>query len=339
MLTYRDEDIEFDRDINKKSNLCKYFCFSSIFCLIIIAVLLFTFGLKSICFMPFINKLDLCMINNSNYSNSSNITNYTIYPNNTNYTTLVNYTTFENITNYTIFENITNYTTFENNSKYTNFEDYTNDTTLENTNNFRNSDKEINKFPNLNKIGQNNLTNVSNSLFINQAVTPKTNIEQNNPTKRDYGEAIGISIGSVLGFILLIAGFVYGLKKGPTNIKKLCTNRTASKHNAIQLTDEELKFYQVKNPLQEAIENNQGGQFVEAVNILKKAIEKDRARDFPEAINLYNKGIDIVVKCLKSNCNANDRFAIAKKIDIYIQRVNYISNCVENEKLIQDIKI
>ncbi|VVU95713.1 MIT (microtubule interacting and transport) domain [seawater metagenome] len=333
MLTYRDEDLEIDRDINEKSNLLKYCCFSSIFCLLIVVVLLFTFGLKSICLIPFMDKLDLCIINNSNYSNSSNITGYTIYQNNT------NYTTFENITNYTSFENITNYTTLKNEINNTNSENYTNNTNIENTNNFRNSDKEINKFPNFNKVGQNNLTNVSNSLFINQAITPKTNIEQNNREKRDYGEAIGISIGSVLGFILLIAGFVYGLKKGPTNIKKLCTNRTASKHNAIQLTDEELKFYQVKNPLQEAIENNQGGQFVEAVNILKKAIEKDRARDFPEAINLYNKGIDIVVKCLKSNCNANDRFAIAKKIDIYIQRVNYISNCVENEKLIQDIKI
>lgn len=309
MLKYRDEDLEIDRDINKKSNLLKYCCYSSIFCYL---HLLFTFGLKSICLIPFLNKLDLCIVNNSNYSNSSTITNYTIYQNNTNFSSL------KYNTNYTILENNTN---------------------LENNNNFRNTDKEINKSPNFNKRGQNNLTNVSNSLFINQEIIPKTDIEKNNPAKRDYGEAIGISIGSVLGFILLTVRFVYGLKKGPSNIKKLCTNRTASKHNAIQLTDEELKFYQVKNPLQEAIENNQGGQFVEAVNILKKAIEKDRTRDFPEAINLYNKGIDIVIKCLKSECNPNDRFAIAKKIDIYVQRVNYISNCLENEKLIQDIKI
>ena len=117
-----------------------------------------------------------------------------------------------------------------------------------------------------------------------------------------------------------------------------CTFKTASKHHDIQLTEEELKFYQVKNPLQEAIDNNQGGQFVEAVNILKKAIEKDREREFEEAIKLYNNGIDTIIKCLKSDFNPNDRFAIAKKIDIYVKRVNYISNCVENQKLIQDIK-
>ena len=329
MLKYRDEDLEIDRDINKKSNLFKYCCFSSIFCVLIVVALLFTFGLKSICFIPFLNKLDLCIVNNSTYSNSSTITNYTIYQNNTNFPSLKNNT---NNTNYTIHENHTiyqNYTIYQNNTNYTN---------LENTNNFRNTDKEINKSPNFNKRGQINLTNVSNSLFINQEITPKTDIEQNNPAKRDYGEAIGISIGSVLGFILLIAGFVYGLKKGPTNIKKLCTNRTASKHNAIQLTDEELKFYQVKNPLQEAIDNNQGGQFVEAVNILKKAIQKDREREFEEAIKLYNNGIDTIIKCLKSDFNPNDRFAIAKKIDIYVKRVNYISNCVENQKLINDIK-
>ena len=309
MLTYRDEDLEMDQDV-KNNNLCKYCCFSSIFCLLIIAVLLFTFGLQSICFIPLINKLELCVKNNSNNSALENITNFTALENITNFTAL------ENITNFTALENITNYTIYQNNT----------------------NKKEDNN-PDLNKRGQTNLTNASNSFFVNQAIIPETNIEQNGKEKKDYGEAIGISIGSVCGLILLTAGFVYGLKKGPPNIKEFCTNRTASRHNTIQLTEEELKFYQVKNPLQEAIDNNQGGQFVEAVNILKKAIEKDRARDFKEAISLYNKGIDIVIKCLKTNCNANDRFAIAKKIDIYVQRVNYISNCMENEKLVQDIKI
>tara|TARA_B100001248_G_scaffold236267_1_gene199555 strand:+ start:80 stop:1051 length:972 start_codon:yes stop_codon:yes gene_type:complete len=323
MLTYRDEDSEIDQNV-KNNNFCKYCCFSSVFCLLIIAVLLFTFGLQSICFIPFINKLDLCVKNNSSS---------TIFQNNTNSTALENRnsTFLENMTNYTILENMTNYTTLEN---------MTNSTIYQNNTNIKITDKkENNDDPDLNKRGQTNLTNVSNSFFINQAVIPETNIEQNSKEKKDYGEAIGISIGSVCGLILLTGGVVYGLKKGPPNIKEICTNRTASRHDIIQLTDEELKFYQVKNPLQEAIDNNQGGQFVEAVNILKKAIEKDRARDFKEAISLYNKGIDIVIKCLKTNFNSNDRFAIAKKIDIYVQRVNYISNCMENEKLIQDIKI
>ena len=68
------------------------------------------------------------------------------------------------------------------------------------------------------------------------------------------------------------------------------------------------------------------------------AIEKDRARDFKEAIDLYNKGIDILLRSLKMDANPSDRFVIAKKIDIYVQRVNYINNCIENEKLVADIK-
>ena len=315
MLTYRDEELEFDQDI-KKNNTCKYCCFSSIFCLLIIAVLLFIFGLQSICLVPFINQIDLC----------KEMTNFTEKKENT-----TNFTTVENTTNFTEKkENTTNFTNIENTTNFTEKK--------ENTNNITEK-KEISDNPNLNMKGLTNITNVSNSFFINQAIIPETNIEQNNQEKKDYGEAIGISIGSVFGFIILTGGFVYGLKKGPSNIKQFCTYRTASRHNTIQLTDEELKFYQVKNPLQEAIDNNQGGHFVEAVNILKKAIEKDRAREFKEAISLYNKGIDIVIKCLKSDFNSNDRFAIAKKIDIYVQRVNYITNCVENEKLVQDIKI
>jgi hypothetical protein len=334
MLTYRDEDSEIDQNV-KNNNFCKYCCFSSIFCLLIIAVLLFTFGLQSICFIPLINKLDLCVKNNSSS---------TLFQNNTNYTTwknISNYTTLKNISNYTTWKNISNYTALDNMTNSTALDNMTNSTIYQNNTSITITDKkeEDNNDPDLNKRGQINITNTSNSFFINQAVTPETNIEQNIKEKKDYGEAIGISIGSVCGLILLTGGVVYGLKKGPPNIKEICTNRTASRHNIIQLTDEELKFYQVKNPLQEAIDNNQGGQFVEAVNILKKAIEKDRARDFKDAISLYNKGIDIVIKCLKTNFNSNDRFAIAKKIDIYVQRVNYISNCMENEKLIQDIKI
>ena len=61
-------------------------------------------------------------------------------------------------------------------------------------------------------------------------------------------------------------------------------------------------------------------------------------RDYKDAIKLYNEGIDHILHCLKHNNNASDRFLIAKKIDIYVKRVNYINNCIANQKLIQDIK-
>ena len=109
--------------------------------------------------------------------------------------------------------------------------------------------------------------------------------------------------------------------------------------NNIQLTEEELKFYEVKNPIQIALEKNDNNKFKNAVNTIKKAIEKDKDRDFDEAIELYNRGIDLVMAYMKDINNGNERFFIAKKIDIYTKRVNYLNNCRQNELLIKDIKL
>ena len=42
---------------------------------------------------------------------------------------------------------------------------------------------------------------------------------------------------------------------------------------------------------------------------------------------------------MKDMNNGNDRFLIAKKIDIYTKRVNYLNNCKQNELLAKDIKL
>lgn len=313
MLTYEEEDWSkwdggyWGKDIyntKKKSNNCIWIplliCCLFSWCLILLLYLVI--GYEIVCYFNFNDNLNICLKSNS---------------------------TFMNDTNNTLLTHDTNNTLFINDTLLINNTLFNNDSSINNT------QPNINTFPELSKFEKINQTNYS-SFYIYQS-SIQSNIEKENKSL-ETGEAVAISIGAVFGFIITIGLLFCGLKKGIFNLKHYCTFKTASKHNNIQLTEEELKFYQVKNPLQEAIDNNQGGQFVEAVNILKKAIEKDREREFEEAIKLYNNGIDTIIKCLKSDFNPNDRFAIAKKIDIYVKRVNYISNCVENQKLIQDIK-
>ena len=319
MLTYEEKDSKWEnwdggywgKDIYKKKNSSKFFkccCVTFILCLMLFMITLsimyiITEG-QIICFIPYVKKVEFCI--NHNTKNSTNNT---------------------NIQNQTNIFNVMD----TNNSSISNDTKYTNDTNDEyNQNDFiynNNSLSQISQY--INK------TNYTNYMLYRENI--QNQIENSKESSINDGEAIAISIGSVFGFIILSAGSFYTTKKGYIGIKNYCTNKTSSKHKNIQLTEEEMKFYEVKNPLQEAFENNQGGLFQKGVYTIKKAIEKDRERDFDSAISLYNNGIDIILQCLKTNFNSNDRFAIAKKIDIYVQRVNYITNCKENQKLINDI--
>ena len=311
MLTYEEEDDNWNnwdggywgRDIyntnNKKSYKCCIFIVSCLTCWIMLLILYLILGYQIICSIPHIEKVSICSVNDTFINNSNSILN-----------TSSNLNT--SILNTSILNTSTN---------------------LNNSFNLNSNKNNVNQQKN--NILVNQTFNSTNSLFY-QSI--KQDIET-EPSKKsiETGEAVAISIGSVFGFIILTASSIYFAKKGTNSLKSYCTHKTVSRHNKIQLTEEELKFYEVKNPLQEAIENNQGGLFHEAVATIKKAIEKDRNRDFEEAITLYNKGIDTIISCLKTDFNPNDRFEIAKKIDIYLKRVNYITNCVENQKLIKDI--
>ena len=42
---------------------------------------------------------------------------------------------------------------------------------------------------------------------------------------------------------------------------------------------------------------------------------------------------------MKTIVNAHDRFELAKKIDMYMKRVVYLHNYIENQKLIESIEI
>jgi hypothetical protein len=313
MLTY-EEDNDWDdwdggywgNDIyqNKKQNKnCKYFCISFFFLLILsVPIIYLITGGKVICVLPFLNNLELCQKNDI----TNIIDNVTNYSN----TSLLN--------NYSNFTSIYNYNTSLNNNVTDNQTDY-------------NSEKDI--------ISENNIlnsTNNSNLMLYQNSI--RNDIEnKDKSSKIETGSALLISILSVLAFLIIIVGIGYLIKNGGKKIKNICTIKTASKHNIIQLTNEELEFYQVKNPIQEALKKNTDNDFVKAVNTIKKAIEKDSEHEYDDAIKLYNNGIDLILKSLKHNKNGEERFLIAKKIDIYVKRVNYITKCKQNQELINDV--
>ena len=329
MLTYRDEDNKWEnwdggywgKDIDNSQENKNNFKICKIGCIVCCMVFLLTLPImyiitdgKFICDIPYLPLSDFCENKiTKNSINNTSIVNSTIYNN------LLNNS---NITNITGIRNSLNLT---NNTMYDNSQNNNDEASISNSNQ---------SFYPYNMVV--NTSNFTNALLYQTQV--KENIEDTSTESVDMGRAMAISIGSVFGFIIFILGSIYFLKSGHKNMKNYCTNKTASKHNDIKLTEEELKFYEVKNPIQEAFKRNEGGFFQKGVVILKKAIEKDRARDFEEAIILYNDGIEYILKSLKSTSNANDRFLIAKKIDIYVQRVNYITNCVQNKILVGDIK-
>ena len=61
-----------------------------------------------------------------------------------------------------------------------------------------------------------------------------------------------------------------------------------------------------------------------AVKLLNDAIRKDDEHYYKESIDLYEEGIEIIIRIMKCEQNAGKRFALAKRLDCYIQRVNYL---------------
>ena len=332
MLTYEEEDNKWDnwdggywgkdtyseKKTQGSSSCCKIGCFfCCVICLVTLPIVFLVTNGKFICDLPYIAKSEFCLDHVGVNSNSSNVNNNTLFNN-----------TLNNTINYTLTNTTFNYT---NSSLQSSSISPNNDLPSNNIDSISLNNQTLST-----NNGNISISNLSNSLLYQTQI--RENIEETSKKTMDSGEALAISIGSVAGFILFTAGSVYMVRNGHKNIKNYCTNRTASRHNEVKLTEEELKFYEVRNPIQEALERNEGGFFQKGVKLIKMAIEKDRARDFKEAIDLYNKGIDILLRSLKMDANPSDRFVIAKKIDIYVQRVNYINNCIENEKLVADIK-
>ncbi len=148
--------------------------------------------------------------------------------------------------------------------------------------------------------------------------TPEDN--EISTSKMTSGEAIAVSVSCVFMFIGCVVGSAYYVIYKPNPIKKMVTNSTRSDPIPIKLTPDELELCQI-NPILKASENN---FFLKAVEIIKDAVRKDSEHYYPEALELYNKGIDMFVRYMKTEQNGATRFAVAKKVDVYIKRANYI---------------
>ena len=152
----------------------------------------------------------------------------------------------------------------------------------------------------------------------------------------DAGTAMAVSISSVFIFIGCMLSCGWYVKYKPNPIKNMVTNRTASK--SIKMTKEEIEFSQI-NPILKSFGENNKSLLVKAIKNITYATDKDGSHDFPEAIGLYEKGIDLLLVYMKSSVNADERFQMAKKVDMYVQRVIYLKKVVANRSLLEPERI
>ena len=147
----------------------------------------------------------------------------------------------------------------------------------------------------------------------------------------DDGAAVAISISSVFVFIGCVLSCGWYIKYKPNPIKNMVTNRTASK--IIKMTKEEIEISQI-NPILKALDKDNKSLFMKAIKNITEATKKDNSHDFTEAIRLYQLGIDQLMVYMKTTANADERFQMAKKMDLYVQRVIYLKKVVANRSLL-----
>lgn len=164
-----------------------------------------------------------------------------------------------------------------------------------------------------------NFRNIT-ALYSRNSIMPTPENNEITTSKMTSGEAVAISIACVFMFIGCVVGSAWYIVYKPNPIKKMVTNSTRSDPIPIKLTPDELELCQI-NPILKASENN---FFLKAVEIIKDAVRKDSDHYYPEALELYNTGIDMFVRYMKTEQNGATRFAVAKKVDVYLKRANYI---------------
>ena len=164
----------------------------------------------------------------------------------------------------------------------------------------------------------------------------KENIEDidKKDKKIDTGNAMGISILTVFLFIGCIVGSGFYIKYRPNPIKRFSTGMTASMK--IELTEEEKKYCNI-NPILN-IDDSNNDFLAKSINNLRIAVDKDNAHYFEEAIKHYDIGIDNLMCYLKTEMNSNNRFQIAKRVDLYMKRVIYLKRVIQNKELINEIQ-
>jgi len=163
---------------------------------------------------------------------------------------------------------------------------------------------------------------------LSQSIIPHNDIEKSGSP--DVGAALAFSIACVFVFIGSILSCGWYIKYKPNPIKNIITRASASK--PIRLTKEEIEISQI-NPIMKSLGENHKSLLVKAIKNITCATEKDRDHYFPEALELYNKGIDQLLAYMKWSNNADERFQMAKKADMYVKRATYLQTVISNNAL------
>ena len=163
---------------------------------------------------------------------------------------------------------------------------------------------------------------------LSQSPLPHNDIEKSGSP--DVGAALAFSIACVFVFIGSILSCGWYIKYKPNPIKNIITRASASK--PIRLTKEEIEISQI-NPIMKSLGENHKSLLVKAIKNITCATEKDRDHYFPEALELYNKGIDQLLAYMKWSNNADERFQMAKKADMYVKRATYLQTVISNNAL------
>ena len=171
---------------------------------------------------------------------------------------------------------------------------------------------------------------------IKENIEYDSNIEKESNKNDKTGESIAISITSVFCFIGCMVGTFFYVKYRPNPIKRSITNATRS--HQIELTLEE-KEYVTKNPIFELKESNSDNIIIQAVKTFEEAIRLDNNHEYVDAVDMYKKGNDLIMKYLKQEQNAQERFTIAKRMSAYIKREQFLQKCIDNKKFMQDNNI
>ena len=182
----------------------------------------------------------------------------------------------------------------------------------------------------------NNTNFYRENLAISSYQNIKSNIENNYDNNKDRtGEHLAISISIVFGFVAMTAGIGYFFKyRTLPTVKNFSTNLTRSK-TLIELTKEEKELI-TENPILKLKDTLGDNYLTDAYILVKKAIDEDNNHNFEKAVDLYKKSIDKFMIIMKYEKNASDRFALAKRLDTYIKRCNFLEKFISNGKLLNE---
>ena len=162
-------------------------------------------------------------------------------------------------------------------------------------------------------------------------------VENNNDSTVTSGGAAAISIIIVFVFIGLIVGIGGFIRAKKDWIKRMATESTASRpqQKQIKLTAEE-----VNNPLMlqmsggkdmvKNLNDKKATALANAVGTVQRAIQLDNEHNWKDAVKYYKKANDQFAIVLENETNASTRFALAKKVNGYLEREQFLTKKIGN---------